>query len=475
MYVTQRFIIFHSLKFFTLHHSQRLVVIISIMAGQLLQMARTSVRVQLNMASRLAHAPARIQARPFSVSRLAAFATPSKDFNKDEKKEDAYDIIKDKLAGSDRRQRTRPTSKGLKKQDNGEVEVKGTAEQIAEGLKSLEIVELNGNSDPTALEQHDDELKKRLKIAKAAVQMKRIKPYSPSLRWYRAPIYPYLHKGKPIRELTVAKIRGSGRNNSGQISVRHRGGGHKRRIRMVDFFRRDEGAQTVVRIEYDPGRTGHIALVQNTKTQALSYILACEGLRAGDVVQSFRRGIPQEIIDAVGGSTDPAMLSARTAQRGNCLPISMVPIGTVVHNIGLTSDGPGKLCRSAGTYGRIFEKHPEKNRAVVRLQSGEYRYVALEACATIGVVSNPAHQHASYGKAGRSRHMGIRPTVRGVAMNKIDHPLGGGRGKSKSKKISMSKWGVKSKSGFKTRRGKNVNKLLVKDRPRSKEQRAGRA
>lgn len=369
---------------------------------------------------------------------------------------------------TERRNRVRPTAKGLPK------EAVDSAAVLAE-LKSLQIVPLGQQINQNDLEKQDDNLKRRRKLAKAAVQMKKVKPSSPSLRWYRTPIYPYLHKGGPVRELTVAKRKQSGRNNRGRITVRHQGGGHKRRIRLVDFFRLDQGPQTVVRIEYDPGRSGHIALLESKATGALSYILACEGLRAGDVVESFRSGIPQEIIDSMGGNLDPAMLSAHTAQRGNCLPLSMIPLGTIIHNISITAKGPGKLCRSAGTYGRLFELHPDTNRAVIRLQSGEYRYVALDACATIGMVSNPDHQHRSLGKAGRSRHLGIRPTVRGVAMNKIDHPHGGGRGKSKGKKISMSKWGVKAKSGFKTRRGKNVNRMLVKDRPRGKAKKAGKS
>ncbi|VVT54963.1 mitochondrial 54S ribosomal protein uL2m [Magnusiomyces paraingens] len=373
--------------------------------------------------------------------------------------------------GGGRRQRTRPSSKKLSSQEQALAD----SQKVLNELSTLEIVPLDKKSGQTDLELRDDDLKRRLKLAKAAVQMKRIKPYSPSLRWYRTPIYPYLHRGKPIRELTVAKRRKSGRNNTGRITVRHRGGGHKRRIRLVDFFRKESGVHTVVRIEYDPGRTAHIALIENKESHGLSYILATEGLRAGDEIQSFRNGIPQDIIDSMGGNPAPAMLSARTAQRGNCLPISMIPLGTVIHNIGITEAGPAKFCRAAGTYGRLFEKLPDQQKAVVRLQSGEYRYVHIDACATIGIVSNPSHQHASLGKAGRSRHLGIRPTVRGVAMNKTDHPHGGGRGKSKSKKISMSKWGVKSKSGFKTRIGKNVNKLVVKQRPRTKEQRAGRA
>lgn len=371
---------------------------------------------------------------------------------------------------SQKRQRVRPTAtvKTLSKQELDEQAV------LAE-LKSLQIVPLGQQLDPNELEKQDDTLKQRRKMAKAAVQMKRVKPSSPSLRWYRTPIYPYLHKGKPIKELTVPRKKHSGRNNQGRITIRHQGGGHKQRVRLLDFHRNAMGPQTVVRIEYDPGRSGHIALLEHKKTGALSYILACEGLRAGDVVQSFRSGIPQDIIDSMGGTLDTAMLSVHTAQRGNCLPLRLIPLGTVVHNIGITANGPGKLCRSAGTYGRLFELHPETKRAVIRLQSGEYRYVAIDACATIGIVSNPDHQHRSLGKAGRNRHLGVRPTVRGVAMNKIDHPHGGGRGKSKSKKISMSKWGVKAKSGFKTRRGKNVNRMLVKDRPRGKTRKAGGA
>lgn len=402
--------------------------------------------------------------RSFSVTR-AALAKPEQHTDGPT---GADDILSMKHS-TDKRQRVRPTAK-----PSASKEEIDSAAVLAE-LKSLQIVPLGQQISQNELEKQDDNLKRRRKLAKAAVQMKRVKPSSPSLRWYRTPIYPYLHKGGPVRELTVAKRKKSGRNNRGRITVRHQGGGHKRRIRLVDFFRQEQGPNVVVRIEYDPGRSGHIALLEHKATGALSYILACEGLRAGDEVESFRAGIPQAIIDSMGGNLDPAMLSSRTAQRGNCLPLNMIPLGTIIHNIGITANGPGKLCRSAGTYGRLFELHPDTKRAVIRLQSGEYRYVAIDACATIGMVSNPDHQHRSLGKAGRARHLGIRPTVRGVAMNKIDHPHGGGRGKSKGKKISMSKWGVKAKSGFKTRRGKNVNRLLVKDRPRGKAKKAGKA
>lgn len=326
------------------------------------------------------------------------------------------------------------------------------------------------DTDIATLEKQDELIRRRRKLSKEITQMKKLKPVSPGLRWYRSPIYPYLYKGRPVRALTEAKRGKGGRNHSGRITVRHRGGGHKRRIRLVDFTRTEPGQQTVQRIEYDPGRTSHIALLKNNKTEKLSYIVACDGLRAGDVVESYRQGIPEDLLREMGGRVDPAILSVRTAQRGNCLPISMIPIGSIVHNVGITPVGPAKFCRAAGTYARIVSKIPEKRKAIVRLQSGEHRYVALEACATIGIVSNIDHQNRSLGKAGRSRWLGIRPTVRGVAMNKCDHPHGGGRGKSKSKKLSMSPWGQLAK-GFKTRRGKNQNRMKVRDRPRGKDAR----
>lgn len=331
--------------------------------------------------------------------------------------------------------------------------------------KILQIIP--NESDVVALEKQDELIKKRRKLAKEITEMKRYKPVSPGLRWLRTPVYPYLHKGRPLKELTIPRKQHSGRNNQGIITVRHRGGGHKRRIRLIDFKRFTSGAQTVERIEYDPNRTGHIALLKHNETGELSYILACDGLRAGDTIESFRSGIPDRLLQEMGGKIDPAILSVKTAQRGNCLPISMIPIGSVIHNVGITPVGPGKFCKAAGTYARLLSKIPDKKKAIIRLQSGEHRYVSLEACATMGVVSNIDHQNASLGKAGRSRWLGIRPTVRGVAMNKCDHPHGGGRGKSKSNKLSMSPWGQLAK-GYKTRRGKNQNRMKVKDRPRGK-------
>ncbi|CUS24108.1 LAQU0S14e00298g1_1 [Lachancea quebecensis] len=322
-------------------------------------------------------------------------------------------------------------------------------------------------TDLVTLEKQDALIKRRRKLSKEITKLKKLKPVSPGLRWYRAPIYPYLHTGRPVRALTVAKRSNGGRNHSGKITVRHRGGGHKRRIRMVDFTRFTPGEQVVQRIEYDPGRSAHIALLKHSATGEVSYILACDGLRAGDTVESYRKGVPENLLQEMGGKIDPAILSVRTAQRGNCLPISMIPVGAIIHNVGITPVGPGKFCRAAGAYARVIAKLQDKNRAIIRLQSGEQRYVALEACATLGVVSNIDHQNLSLGKAGRSRWRGIRPTVRGVAMNKCDHPHGGGRGKSKSKKLSVSPWGQLAK-GYKTRRGKHQNRMKVKDRPRGK-------
>jgi ribosomal protein L2 len=249
-------------------------------------------------------------------------------------------------------------------------------------------------------------MKRQLKLFKTTVKMKVYKPRTPSIRWWRYPIYPYLHKSGPMWHLTVPKKQHSGRNNSGKITVRGRGGGFKRRIRLVDFYRLDPGEHNVERIEHDPNRSGHIALIKHKETGAFSYILACQGLRAGDTVESFRQGIPQRIIDKMGGHNDPGIFASHTAKKGNCLPLSLIPLGTVIHSIGISKVGPAKFCRAAGTFGRLFEKLTDKNRAVVRLQSGELRYVALDACATIGMVSNPDYQHISLGKAGRARNLG---------------------------------------------------------------------
>lgn len=296
--------------------------------------------------------------------------------------------------------------------------------------------------------------------------LKKYKPISPGIRWLRRPVNEHLYKGRAFLPLTVAKRGTGGRNNTGQISVRHRGGGHKRRIRMVDFARVAPGPHTVERIEYDPGRSGHIALIESEGRK--SYILACDGLRAGDVIESYVSGIPQSLIDSMGGEIDPGMLAAKTVRRGNCLPISMIPVGTIVHAVSSRLKGPAKFCRSAGTYAQLITS-PKTGYAVIKLQSGELRRIPANASATIGIVSNTDHHHRKLGKAGRSRWLGIRPTVRGVAMNAYEHPHGGGHGGGRGNKPTRSIWGWKTK-GYKTRRSvHNQNPMLVKGRPRGKD------
>lgn len=304
------------------------------------------------------------------------------------------------------------------------------------------------------------------------VRLRTYTPRTPGTRHLRRPLNDHLWKGRPIQRLTFPK-RGQakgGRNNTGRVTVRHHGGGHKRRIRTVDFLRLAPGPHSVERIEYDPGRTGHIALVRSKETGKLSYILAADGMRAGEVVQSYLSGIPEDLWKSMGGTIDPGVLAARTAWRGNCLPLHMIPVGTLIFNVGLRPGKGGQLCRSAGTYATVVAKgsdsrqqgleteQPEAEKVLtlrerqkqerlaqhitVRLSSGETRLIHKDCCATIGITSNPNYQYTQLGKAGRSRWLNIRPTVRGVAMNAMDHPHGGGRGKSKGNVDPKSPWGI---------------------------------
>lgn len=276
--------------------------------------------------------------------------------------------------------------------------------------------------------------------------LKTYTPRTPGVRHLKRPINDHLWRGRPYGPLTFPKKghgRG-GRNRTGRITVRHRGGGHKRRIRTVDFLREEPGKHVVERIEHDPGRSAHIALVLCEKTQKRTYIIAAEGMRAGDEVQSYLSGIPPELLQSMGGAMDPGMLAAKTAIRGNCMPVRMVPLGTQVYNVGSTAGKGAVFCRSAGTYATVMAK--DENRkgtksVTVRLQSGEMRRVDPNGCATIGVASNPHFHFRQLGKAGRARWLGRRPTVRGLAMNANDHPHGGGRGKSKGNRIPVSPWG----------------------------------
>jgi ribosomal protein L2 len=265
--------------------------------------------------------------------------------------------------------------------------------------------------------------------AEAQAMMRTYKPRTPGIRHLRRPINDHLWKGRAHLALTFPK-KGQGkggRNNKGRITVRHRGGGAKRRIRIVDFLRWEAGPQLVERIEHDPGRSAHIALLTNQQTQKKTYIVAADGMRAGDVVQSYMSGLPQDLLDRMGGVIDMGVLASNTCHRGNCLPLHLIPLGTTVYNIGSQPKKGAVFCRSAGTYGVIQAKDDEpegewtkKNKPKyvhVKLQSGETRKVARDACATIGVASNTLHHYRQLGKAGRSRWLNIRPTVRGVAMN----------------------------------------------------------
>ncbi|CAI5758498.1 unnamed protein product [Candida verbasci] len=323
----------------------------------------------------------------------------------------------------------------------------------------------SNESNLTELELDDIRFRRQRELQLKQVELKKYgdtfpKHSHPGSTHFKKPIHSHLYKGRPIKELTVAKKMNGGRNNRGVITVRGRGGGHKRRARLIDFHRIGSGKHEVIRIEYDPNRSGHIALIKNLETNNLSYILAPQGLRQGDFVESFRKGIPKDFIEEMklnnNGEIDDALLSARILQRGNCVPLKMLPVGSIIHSIGLSPNRPAQLVRSAGTFGKILSKHPEKGKAIVKLSSGEHRYILLDCHATLGVVSNKEHQLINWGKAGRSRYRGFKPKVRGVAMNACDHPHGGGRGKSKSNKHSQSMWGLKKFQKTRTIPNKDV-------------------
>ena len=285
--------------------------------------------------------------------------------------------------------------------------------------------------------------------SKDTAVLRTYKPRTPGLRHLKRPINDHIYKGRPYLPLTYAR-RGQhigGRNtHTGKITVRHRGGGHKRRIRTIDFQRLESGKHLVERIEHDPGRSAHIALLTQTvdQTKSYSYIIAPDGMRAGEEVESYRKGIPESLIRELGGTSDAGMIAAKTAFRGNCMPLHMIPPGTIIYNVGLKKGGKAQLCRSAGTFATVVNKNegdPKKGMYVdVKLRSGEVRRIHREACATIGTASNVHFNRRQLGKAGRSRWLGIRPTVRGVAMNAVDHPHGGGRGKSKGNVHPVSIW-----------------------------------
>ncbi|MGN7661851.1 MAG: 50S ribosomal protein L2 [Anaplasma sp.] len=246
-----------------------------------------------------------------------------------------------------------------------------------------------------------------------------------------------LWRGKPEKSLVCGKTSSGGRNSHGVITVRHRGGGHKRLYRIVDFKRNKDGVPAVVqRLEYDPNRTAFLALVRYEDGE-LSYILAPDGLKVSSVVTS-----------GAGSDVLP----------GNCMQLSSIPSGTFVHNIELRLGGGGIIARAAGSYAQVMSR--DGAYVLLRLGSGEMRKVLASCKATVGVVSNLGNQNIKLGKAGRNRWLGFRPTVRGVAMNPVDHPHGGGEGKTSGGRNSVTPWGVPTKGKRTRKRGKQSDKYI---------------
>jgi large subunit ribosomal protein L2 len=270
--------------------------------------------------------------------------------------------------------------------------------------------------------------------------LKTFKPTTPSQRQLVIVDRSELWKGEPVKALTEGLRKSGGRNNMGRITQRFRGGGAKRRYRVVDFKRTKDGmAATVERLEYDPNRTAFIALVKYEDGE-LAYILAPQRLKAGDKVVS-------------GEKVD--------VKPGNTMPMRSMPIGTIIHNVEMKPGKGGQLARSAGTYCQLVGR--DAGYALLRLSSGEVRMVRAECRATIGAVSNPDQQNIVIGKAGRTRWLGHRPSVRGVAMNPIDHPHGGGEGRTSGGRHPVTPWGKPTK-GKKTRHNKATDRYIVRRR-----------
>lgn len=266
------------------------------------------------------------------------------------------------------------------------------------------------------------------------------KPTSPGRRFVVSIVNPDLHKGAPYAALVEKKNSSGGRNNMGRITVRHHGGGHKQHYRVVDFKRNKDGVSaTVERLEYDPNRSANIALVCYVDGER-RYIIAPKGLKAGDKVQS--------------GPASPIAV-------GNTLPLRNIPIGANVHCIEMKPGKGAQMARSAGASAQLVAR--EGAYATLRLRSGEMRKVLSDCRATLGEVSNSEHNLRSLGKAGASRWRGIRPTVRGVVMNPVDHPHGGGEGKTSGGRHPVSPWGTPTK-GYKTRKNKRTDGLIVRRR-----------
>jgi large subunit ribosomal protein L2 len=270
--------------------------------------------------------------------------------------------------------------------------------------------------------------------------LKKFNPTTPGRRGLVLVNRAGLWKGDPVKALTEGLTKKGGRNNTGRITARRRGGGHKRLYRMVDFKRRKfDVPAKVMRLEYDPNRTAFIALIEYEDGE-VSYILAPQRLETGDTVVS-------------GAKSD--------IKPGNALPLASIPVGTIVHNVEMKPGKGGQIARSAGTYVQLVGR--DAGHALLRLGSGEVRMVRAECMATIGAVSNPDQANIKLGKAGRKRWLGKRPAVRGVAMNPVDHPHGGGEGRTSGGRHPVTPWGRPTK-GAKTRHNKKTDRLIVRRR-----------
>ncbi|TNF87720.1 MAG: 50S ribosomal protein L2 [Gammaproteobacteria bacterium] len=268
------------------------------------------------------------------------------------------------------------------------------------------------------------------------------KPTSPGRRFVVKVVNPELHKGKPHKGLISKKSKTGGRNNAGRITTRHRGGGHKQHYRIVDFKRNKDGIPAVVeRLEYDPNRTANLALLKYADGER-RYIIAPRGVKAGDQLMS--------------GSSAPI-------RSGNAMALRNIPVGSVIHCVELKPGKGAQMVRSAGSSCQLVAR--EGTYATLRMRSGEMRRVLAECRATLGEVGNSEHNLRSLGKAGAKRWRGRRPTVRGVAMNPVDHPHGGGEGKTSGGRHPVTPWGVPTK-GYKTRSNKRTDKLIVRRRGR---------
>lgn len=270
--------------------------------------------------------------------------------------------------------------------------------------------------------------------------LKTYNPTTPSQRQLVLVDKSNLWKGKPVKSLTKGLTKSGGRNNKGRITSRHIGGGHKRKYRVIDFKRnKHDIPATVKRIEYDPNRSAVIALIEY-QDGTLAYILAPQRLAVGDPV------IAGQKVDV---------------KNGNAMPIKNIPVGTIIHNVEMKPGKGGQLARSAGSYIQLVGK--DSGYGLIKLRSGEVRKVLADCFATIGAVSNPDNQNTNLGKAGRKRWLGVRPTVRGVAMNPVDHPHGGGEGKTSGGRHPVSPWGQSAK-GKRTRNNKATDKFIIRRR-----------